>query len=52
MASEWFHCAICHGTFPKGWSDDDAMAEAEREGVDLATAVIVCEDCYHKANTP
>lgn len=46
-----FLCAQCGGTFPKGWSDDEAIAEATDNGFDLADPddlVVVCDDCYEK----
>lgn len=50
MEDAWFHCQLCHGTFPKAWTDAEALAAAQAEGVDVDDAIIVCEDCYRKAN--
>ena len=49
--TETFTCASCHGTFEKGWSDEEAAAEAEEffPGInvtDPAEAGMVCDGCY------
>lgn len=45
-----FDCAQCGGTFTKGWTDEEARAEAERNyGVPAERVVepaTVCDDCY------
>ena len=51
MSSETFTCEACGETFPKGWSDAEAVAEAEERfpGLDLSDpgeAGIVCDACY------
>jgi hypothetical protein len=48
---ETFTCESCGETFPKGWSDEEAAAEAEElfPGMDLsdpAEAAVVCDACY------
>ena len=46
---ETFVCAACHGTFPKGWSDEEALAESvDVFGVALPAEdqAVVCDDCY------
>lgn len=48
-APETFTCAACHGTFPKGWSDEEALAESvDVFGVALPTEdqAVICDDCY------
>lgn len=51
MKPNAYECGICHGVFEKGWSDEEAAAEAagnfpglniEQEGG------LVCHDCYNK----
>ena len=49
--TETFTCASCHGTFPKGWSDEEAAAEAEEffPGINVTDpeeAGMVCDGCY------
>ena len=49
--TETFTCASCGGTFDKGWSDEEAAAEAEElfPGInvsDPAEAGVVCDGCY------
>ena len=51
--SDTFTCENCHGTFPKGWSDEEAAAEAEElfPGInpgDPAEAGMVCDKCYER----
>lgn len=46
-----FTCDSCGKTFPKGWSDEEAAAEAEElfPGIDVTDpdeAGIVCDACY------
>ena len=45
VGSDEFICAACHGTFTKGWSDEEAQAEADTAGF-VDQSVTVCEDCY------
>ncbi len=50
-----FTCDMCHQTFPKGWSDDEAAAElatvfgTTREKTPCA---VVCDDCWNKLPKP
>ena len=49
--SETFACESCGGTFPKGWSDAEAAAEAQElfPGIavtDAAESGVVCDGCY------
>ncbi len=51
--TETFTCASCGGTHEKGWSDEEAAAEAQQNfpGIDVsdpAEAGIVCDDCYQR----
>jgi ribosomal protein L37AE/L43A len=46
-----FTCEQCGRTFTKGWSDDEADAEALRtQGVRRGApgTALVCDDCYRK----
>jgi hypothetical protein len=48
--AEKYTCAACGGTFSKGWSEEEALAESRDVfGVDPAqdpTMAVVCDDCY------
>ena len=49
--TETFTCASCGDTHEKGWSDEEAAAEAEQNfpGIDLSDpdeAPVVCDSCY------
>lgn len=49
--SDTFTCAICDGTFLKGWSEEEAEAEfVQNFGIskDDVPTDLVCDDCYHK----
>jgi len=43
-----FTCWECGGTFPKGWTDEEARAESAANGFDPGAAdmVTVCDDCH------
>lgn len=47
-----YQCAKCKGIFEKGWSDEEAIKEAEEKfpiesGFEAAHEMdIVCDDCY------
>lgn len=44
---ETYACAGCGGTFAKGWTDGEALAEFEYTFDDYAGPVeVVCDDCY------
>lgn len=48
-----FTCEACHKTLPKGWTDEEARAEAAdnfpgMDPDDTAQAGVVCDDCYRK----
>lgn len=50
MGGDTYTCAFCGGTFDKGRSDDEAMAEsAERFGArDPSDLAVVCDDCFQR----
>ena len=41
-----YRCEMCGGVFSYGWSDDEAKAEANANGFDVANCGVVCDDCY------
>lgn len=43
-----FTCAACGGTFPKGWSDEEAKSEAKALWGDVPAeeCVVICDDCF------
>ena len=45
-----YECAVCHGTFAKTISDEEARAEARSlfPAEDLEDTGVVCDDCFHK----
>jgi DNA-directed RNA polymerase subunit RPC12/RpoP len=45
-----YTCAICGGTFKKGWSDEDAAAELRTNwpGIPPEDCAIVCDDCFRR----
>lgn len=45
---ETYICCICHETFNKGWSDEEAAAEAEtlHPGLPLNEQNLACDDCF------
>lgn len=48
--TETFVCAECNGTFNKGRSDEEALAEASANGFDgipQNEMVVVCDDCHN-----
>lgn len=49
MNAAEFTCDSCGETFPKGWSDEEARAEAdELFGDDLGDdPAVVCDDCFN-----
>lgn len=48
QSPDTYECCLCHGTFTKGWTDDEAMAELETKypGMPLEECGIVCDDCF------
>lgn len=45
---EKYTCAMCGGTFDKGWSDAEALAElaAKFQGFGPEECGLVCDQCY------
>ena len=50
LAADEYRCALCQEVFTKGWSDEEAKAEAEENFPGLAEgdACLVCDDCYKR----
>lgn len=48
-----YRCAACGGVFIKGWSDDEAKAEAAelfQQQPETHKMAMVCEDCFTAMN--
>jgi hypothetical protein len=43
--ADTFECYVCHGTFEKPRTDEEALAEAEATWVKMDKPVPVCVDC-------
>ncbi len=45
-----FTCDRCGGVFEKGWTDDDALAEARDlfSPAELENPAVVCDDCWQE----
>lgn len=48
MSAPTYTCAMCGETFETDWSDEEACAEAESNGIDPKQSGLVCDDCYKK----
>jgi hypothetical protein len=49
MGANEYECAMCHGVFKKGRTDEEARAEElDNFGVNDPDAEIVCDGCYQK----
>jgi hypothetical protein len=48
-SGEAYKCDACGGVFLRGWSDEEAQAEAmENFGTfDAKNMDVICDDCYH-----
>jgi hypothetical protein len=47
---ETFRCDRCKRVFPKGWSDEDALAEMRERfpDMDASDVTILCDSCNEK----
>ena len=47
---EAFRCDKCKRVFPKGWSDEDALAEMRERfpGMEASDFTILCDSCNEK----
>lgn len=45
-----YKCAECGGVFEKGWSDEEAQAERDKNFPHLPDEimVVVCDDCFEE----
>ena len=52
--TDTFKCVACRGTFNKGWSDEEAIAEHQEHfpEVPLEETDLVCDDCYQLLINP
>lgn len=50
MKEEMFTCVNCGQTFPKAWSDEEAMEESRAIWGDLPREELVqiCDDCFNR----
>ena len=48
-----YRCAMCKEVYAKGWSDEEAMAEAQRDfpHIPIEETKLICEDCYELITT-
>jgi hypothetical protein len=48
--SDEYTCAICGGTFKKGWSEEEALAEKDVlfAGVPIDECAVVCDPCWKR----
>ena len=49
-----FTCEMCHGTFEKGWTDEEAEAELKQlfAPVPAEECGLICDDCFLKLDLP
>lgn len=55
MKENTYTCAMCHNTYEKDWSDEEALKEAENIfGKPVkdwkCSAEIICDDCFNKVH--
>ena len=43
-----FTCDECGGTFPKAWSDEEALAEADGLFGAAGPLAVICDDCWRE----
>lgn len=53
MKENEYQCAYCKGVFEKGWSDEDALAEAAEVFEKPVSEwndepAVICDDCYNR----
>ena len=50
MKKNHYECAMCHGVFRKGVSDEEALNEFREDfpTVPLEDADLICDHCYEK----
>jgi hypothetical protein len=45
---ESYECTLCHETFVKTISDEEAMAEMEALWVETSDPKVICDDCFQR----
>ena len=48
LLPEQYRCEMCNGVFEFDWSDDEARAEAKKNGFYIPGCAVVCDDCYNE----
>ena len=43
-----YRCEMCREAFGYGWTEEEAKAEADKNGFDTDDCGVVCDDCYKK----
>lgn len=45
-----YQCAMCRGVFEYAWTEEEAVAEKERDfrAVPLEDCAVICDDCYQR----
>ncbi len=48
MKDSEYQCNMCGGVYEKGWTEEEAKAEAKENGFPLEESSLVCDPCYRK----
>lgn len=50
MDNRTYTCSLCGGTFEMEWTDEEAVAEMNRDfgSIPLDQCKVVCDDCYQR----
>lgn len=53
MSADTFTCEACGGTFPKAWSDAEALAESREILGEIPPdqVAVICDECYKAAGS-
>lgn len=48
--TEEYTCSVCHETYLKTWTDEDAMKECDENFPEMVgkPVAVVCDDCYQE----
>lgn len=49
ISPDEFRCEMCDGIYLRGWTEEEAKAEAVANGFDVNDCGMVCDDCYKKS---
>ena len=53
MENNEFKCELCHNIYIKGWTDEEANDELEKNfSIDPEECGTVCDDCYNEIMNP